>query len=130
MPSFSAGSKEEMLLKSRSCRKQHQCCLQVDQELQTLMALLPGLELRFERMKADLLIRLLTQQQEVAAALMALRAALPAANIAAIVTQMPSLLADRSIEELQKSIGSIRCALRPRSCCWQHTARVVDCSCC
>jgi hypothetical protein len=74
------------------------------------MALLPGLELRFERMKADLLVRLLTQQQEVAAVLVALRSELPAANIAHIVTCLPTLLADRDFEDLRTRIRSIRCA--------------------
>ena len=83
--------------------------LQVDEELGKLMALLPGLEFRFERMKADLVIKLLTQPQGVAARLVALRAALPAADIAAIATTVPSLLTDQTPEELVACVQDIRC---------------------
>lgn len=84
--------------------------VQVDEELGKLMALLPGLEFRFERMKADLVIKLLTQPQGVAARLVALRAALPAADIAAIATTVPSLLTDQTPEELSACVQDIRCA--------------------
>lgn len=81
---------------------------QVDEELGKLMALLPGLELRFERMKADLVMQLLTQPQNVAACLVALRAALPDANVAVIATTLPSLLTSKTPEELTASVQSIR----------------------
>jgi hypothetical protein len=86
--------------------------VQVDEELGKLMALLPGLELRFERMKADLVIKLLTQPQSVAASLVALRAALPTADVAVIATTLPSLLTSRSPEELTASVRSIRFGLQ------------------
>jgi hypothetical protein len=86
--------------------------VQVDEELQKLVALLPGLELRFERMKADLLMKLLTQPHSVADRLVALRAALPSANVAAIATTLPSLLTSRTPEELTASVQSIRYALQ------------------
>ena len=81
----------------------------MDEELGKLMALLPGLEFRFERMKADLVIKLLTQPQGIAARLVALRAALPAADIAAITTTLPSLLTDQTPEELTASVQGVRC---------------------
>lgn len=82
--------------------------VQVEDELNGLMALLPGLQFRFERMKADLVIKLVTQRQRVAECLVALRAALPSANIASIATTLPSLLTTQTPEELAASVQSIR----------------------
>lgn len=87
--------------------------LQVDDELQALMALLPGLELRFDRMKADLLLRLLTHKDRIASNMIALRRELPDANVAHIVSRYPALVTDFSEEELVHRIIAIRCAPAP-----------------
>lgn len=75
------------------------------------MALLPGLELRFDRMKADLLLRLLTHRNTIAASMIALRRELPDADIAAMVARYPALVMDFSESELVGSIAAVRCAL-------------------
>lgn len=84
--------------------------VQVEQEIQALMALLPGLEMRFDRMKADLLLRLLSRRDEVAHNMLALRRELPDADIAAMVARYPALVADFTPEQLVDRIAAVRCA--------------------
>eukprot|EP00892_Ulva_mutabilis_P009767 jgi/Ulvmu1/7162/UM034_0070.1 len=83
----------------------------VDSELQALVALLPGLELRFDRMKADLLLRLLTHRNTVAANMIALRRELPDANIDHIVSRYPALVTNYTEQELVDRIKATREAL-------------------
>jgi hypothetical protein len=86
--------------------------VQMNEELNNWVALLPGLELRFERMKADLLGKLRTQPRSVAERLVVLRATLHSAYEAAIATSLPSHLTSLSPEEFTAAVQSIRCALQ------------------
>lgn len=94
----------------------------MDEEIQALMALLPGLEMRFDRMKADLLLRLLSRRDAVADNMLALRRELPDADIAAMVARYPALVADFTPQQLVDRIAAVRCpppphALMPRPRC-------------
>ena len=77
--------------------------------LTKLKALLPGLDLCSPRLHATLVMKLLTQPRRVAACLLALRAALPAADVAAIVAGWPALLIMHSPQEIAASVQRIRC---------------------
>jgi hypothetical protein len=87
--------------------------VQVDQQLKKLVAVLPDLTVRLDRIKADLLMKLLTRQERVAANLLALRRALPEVNAASIVLRYPALLTDMTDDIIVEQIKHLRCDIGP-----------------
>ena len=100
--------------------------MQVDSELQNLIAILPDLTVRLDRMKADLLMKLLTNQNRIADNLLALRRVLPGLNAASLVLRYPALLIDMDAHDIEARAAALRCApsaFQPKSFCrFQFTA--------
>lgn len=88
------------------------CLVQVDTELQQLIAVLPDLTVRLDRIKAGLLVKLLTSQGRVAHNLLALRRCLPEANAADLVLRYPGLLTEMTADDIASQVDALRCAPR------------------
>lgn len=84
--------------------------MQVDDELQKLVAILPDLTVRLDRMKADLLMTLLTRQDRIANNLLTLRRILPGLNAASLVLRYPALLTDMTAPDIEARTADLRCA--------------------
>jgi hypothetical protein len=84
--------------------------VQFDSELATLLSLLPDLRLRLDRMKADLLLKLLTRQPQIAANMLVLRRELPGANVGSMVSRYPAILTDMSGSVIEANLQRVRYA--------------------
>jgi hypothetical protein len=84
--------------------------VQVDTELQQLISILPDLTVRLDRIKAGLLVQLLTNQARVAHNLLALRRCLPEANAADLVLRYPGILTEMTADDITSQVDVLRCA--------------------
>lgn len=83
--------------------------MQVDKELQQLVAVLPDVTVRLERIKATLLVSLLTKQDTIAENLVALRRCLPGVDAGALVLRFPEMLTQMSAAEIEAQVDLLRC---------------------
>eukprot|EP01025_Chloroclados_australasicus_P029186 TRINITY_DN2904_c1_g1_i3.p1 TRINITY_DN2904_c1_g1~~TRINITY_DN2904_c1_g1_i3.p1 ORF type:complete len:208 (-),score=32.35 TRINITY_DN2904_c1_g1_i3:301-924(-) len=95
----------------RRCSVALEWLVQVNEEMQDLADLLPGLAFRLDRIKASLLMRLLQNKAQVGDALLALKAEFPDADIEAMVSRYPSMLLAFSASELADRASALRSAL-------------------
>eukprot|EP01025_Chloroclados_australasicus_P029184 TRINITY_DN2904_c1_g1_i1.p1 TRINITY_DN2904_c1_g1~~TRINITY_DN2904_c1_g1_i1.p1 ORF type:complete len:235 (-),score=30.57 TRINITY_DN2904_c1_g1_i1:301-1005(-) len=105
------GSAQAHLLKLHCAEKLGWEMAKVNEEMQDLADLLPGLAFRLDRIKASLLMRLLQNKAQVGDALLALKAEFPDADIEAMVSRYPSMLLAFSASELADRASALRSAL-------------------
>lgn len=79
--------------------------------IQQLGTLIPDLTTKLDVMKADLLVKLLSDPDELSQKLVVLREALPHANISDLVTRFPYLVADNTLAAIQMKIEKMAEAL-------------------
>lgn len=75
------------------------------------MNVLPDLPERLGRIKADLLMHLLQNQQRVAGILVALRKQLPSIDASELVVRYPAVVTDLRADDIERQLQSLRCAM-------------------
>ncbi|KAK9842918.1 hypothetical protein WJX74_004400 [Apatococcus lobatus] len=101
-------SAQEQLLKLHISEKLDLDLTEVTMRLRDLDLLLPDLVQRLPRLKADLLLKLLSNTEVTGSKLLALKSSLPRADIQNLASRFPMLLTDYSVEELVEKTDELR----------------------
>lgn len=85
--------------------------MQVNDEMNQLVDVLPDLTVRLDRIKAALLVKLLTNKERVAQNLVALRKELPGVDAASMVMRFPALLTELKADAITQQVSELRFAV-------------------
>jgi len=84
----------------------------VDQRLDTLSALIPGLSIKLNKLQANLVLQLAKDPDSVAQRLLSLKQCLPGADLAAMLWSCPWLFSKPSLEEIDGQLERLKDRLK------------------